>query len=212
MNLIDKNINKTLAAEPRRRRRRRPAAARDNVLIAAEAMLIADGPQSLKLTQVARAAGVSNATVLHHFGSIAGVQTALMERMVRALVDEVLAISIQDPANTPPTGQGLIALFDAFETRGAGRLTAWLELAGEAGRLTVIRDAVREVVAVRAAQFTRVPPQALEDFLLACIAMALAVGLFGPTLSELLGRPSGRAREVALALLFARLRDAFTAV
>jgi hypothetical protein len=45
----------------------------------------------------------------------------------------------------------------------------------------------------------------MEDFILASISIALGVGLFGATLSALLGKPEARARDVALALLQDRL-------
>ncbi len=210
MTTIDKNLDSELR-EPARRRRL-PEAARDNILGAAESMLIAEGPQSLKLADVARAAGVSNATVLHHFGSITDVQTGLMERMVRRLVDEVLDITNRTADSAQSAGEGVMALFDAFEAKGAARLAAWLELTGEAHRLTLVRAAVREVIDARVGQYARVPADILEDFILASITMALAVGLFGPTLADLMGKPSGRTREVVLSLLLARLQQAIAAV
>jgi AcrR family transcriptional regulator len=210
MSLVDKNVNKE--AKPEVRRRRQPEAARDNILAAAEALLIATGPQSLKLADVARAAGVSNATVLHHFGSIAEAQTALMERMVRQLVFEILTIAQRDGAAAQSATEEIAALFDAFESKGAARLAAWLELTGEARRMTFVRRAVREIVEARVGQFASIPDDLREDLTLACITMALAVGLFGPTLSELLGKPAGRAREVVLGLLLDQLREALARV
>jgi AcrR family transcriptional regulator len=210
MALVDKIVNKE--SPPQARRRRAPEAARDNILIAAEAMLIAQGPQSLKLAEVARAAGVSNASVLHHFGSIAGVQTALMERMVRALTDRVLAITRQGAGSVQSAEAGVVALFDAFETRGAARLAAWLELTGEARRLTVVRTAVREVIEAGAGAYAQVTAEEREAFILACVATALGVGLLGPTLSELLGKPPSRAREAALSMLLERQRQAIGGV
>jgi AcrR family transcriptional regulator len=206
MTIIDKIVNKESAAHPRRRRA--PEAARENILEAAEAMLIGEGPRSLKLAEVARAAGVSNASVLHHFTSIAGVQAALMERMVRQLTDQVLAITRQGAGSIQSAEASLIALFDAFETKGAARLAAWLELTGEARQLTVVRAAVQEVIEASGRAFDEVAIEDRESFTLACIATALGVGLFGPTLSVLLGKPPGRAREAALTMLRDRQRQA----
>jgi AcrR family transcriptional regulator len=210
MGLVDKNINRDMRTELRRRRQ--PEAARDNILAAAEALLIEAGPQSLKLADVARAAGVSNATVLHHFGSIAEAQTALMERMVRQLVFEILTIAQRDGAAAQSATEEIAALFDAFEAKGSARLAAWLELTGEARRMTFVQTAAREVVEARAGQFSSIPDDLREDLMLACITMALGVGLFGPTLSELLGKPAGRAREVVLGLLLDQLRGVLAGV
>ncbi|MDH4386520.1 MAG: TetR/AcrR family transcriptional regulator [Caulobacter sp.] len=192
------------------RTRRSPEAARENILAAAESILIDAGPQHLKLAQVARAAGVVHASVLHHFGSIDGVQSALMARMVQQLVARIVAITAeaQDPAQI--AGIGVEALFDAFEERGAARLAAWLELTGESRRLTLVREAVREVIAARMSTDVSVSAESMEDFILASISIALGVGLFGATLSVLLGKPEARARDVALALLRDRLAAAIS--
>ena len=205
MPLTDKIVNKT--SEASTRRRRLPEDARENILAAAETMLTTVGPQALKLAEVARAAGISNASVLHHFGAIEEVQAALMERMVGRLVEEILAITHDGLGPVQSAGEEIIALFDAFERKGAARLAAWLELRGEARRLTVVRSAVRQVIDARTGQYGRVPAEALEDFMLASITLALAVGLFGSTLAELMDKPVGRAREVALDLLLSRLRQ-----
>jgi AcrR family transcriptional regulator len=196
------------SSSPRARQRRSPEASRDNILAAAETILLASGPQDLKLVEVAKGAGVANATVLHHFGSIDGVQTALMERMIRQLVDEVIAITVTEGDTVALAGDGMRALFDAFEAKGAARLAAWLVLTGEASRMTSVRGAVQEVIDARINQVAGVSAEMLGDFILGCVTFALGVGLFGPPLSDLLGKPAGRAREVALGILLARLDEA----
>jgi len=190
------------------RLRRSPAAARENILDAAQAILIDSGPQHLKLAEVAARAGVVHATVLHHFGSIDGVQTALMTRMVEDLVGRIIAISDRTADAGQMAGEATAALFDTFEEKGVARLAAWLELTGQSSRLTLVREAVRTVIAARDDTDRLATPEALEDFLLACVSIALGVGLFGATLSGLLGKPKTRARELALALLQARVAKA----
>ena len=83
-------LKKMSTAKDRKVRvRRAPEAARDNILAAAERLLVEQGPLALKLVDVAAAAGVANASVLHHFGSIDDVHAALMERMVAQLIADV---------------------------------------------------------------------------------------------------------------------------
>jgi AcrR family transcriptional regulator len=186
------------------RLRRSPEAARDNILAAAEAILRASGPLDIKLTEVAAQAGVATATVLHHFGSIDGVQTALMERMVTRLAARVMAIAASSPEGALAV-EADIALFDAFEEHGAARLAAWLVMTGEAKRLSVVKRAVDEVVDLTLARLAKPPPRAaIEELALASITAALGTGLFGQTLSTLLGHPPGSARAAALAALAAR--------
>lgn len=191
------------ATAPRPTRvRRSPEAARENILAAAEAILVEHGPQALKLADVAKAAGVVHANVIHHFGSISGVETALMERMIRQLADKVIT-GFNTGGATP--GFGAQALFEAFEAKGAARLAAWLELTGESRRLTVVRNVVDEIIQTRLAQDLGLEREKVVDFILLNIILAVGTGLFGPTLSDLLGRPPERARELALEMVQGRI-------
>jgi AcrR family transcriptional regulator len=74
-----------------KRIRRRPEEARALILDAAEALMTVDGPAGLRLQDVARAAGVSHPTILHHFGSREGLVRALNQRSLEALRNSVLA-------------------------------------------------------------------------------------------------------------------------
>lgn len=177
--------------------RRSPEAARDNILTAAERLLVQQGPQALKLVDVAAEAGVANASVLHHFGSIDGVQTALMERMIADLVARILAIS---EASGEPSPTGAQALFDAFEAPGVARLAAWLEMTGEATRMTMVRGAVQTVVE-KLAQRTNMTPAQAQDLVVVSVVVAMGVGLFGRSLSSLMGKPSAHTRELAMDML-----------
>ena len=69
------------AARPdrRRRARRTPEAARRLVLDAAAARLEEHGLKGLNVVDIARDAGMTHATVLHHFGSAEKMQRALVE-------------------------------------------------------------------------------------------------------------------------------------
>lgn len=198
-----------MSIEPTRRIRRSPQAARENILQAAEQLLVEHGPQALKLVDVARSAGVSHATVLHHFGSIDGVQTALAEAMIHDLVARVLeADRPSDPADQLE-GVGQV-LFDAFESVGGARLAAWLELTGETRRLTVVRAAVQEVISGPMAQ-KGLDPERATRLILVAVSLALGVGLIGRSLAELVGQPPDTTREAALAFLKTGLSAALAA-
>lgn len=180
--------------------RRAPEAARENILTAAERLLVEQGPLALKLSDVAAAAGIANASVLHHFGSIDGLHAALMERMISQLVADILALEVS-PGNREGQFETVVqALFDVFETRGAARLAAWLELTGEWRRLTSVREAVGAVVAKRVA-FGDIGAREVEDLVLVSVTLAMGAGLFGRALAELIGRDPERTREVAVHVL-----------
>ncbi|MBA3067548.1 MAG: TetR/AcrR family transcriptional regulator [Hyphomonas sp.] len=186
--------------------RRSPEASRENILIAAERLLVRQGPQSLRLADVAKEAGVANATVLHHFGTIDGVQTALMEKMIVELVSGLMAMDVPDDPRAARAA-AIQNLFDAFETKGAARLAAWLELTDESRRLRTVREAVQTVIRLKIGA-EKADEARLEDAILVSVILAIGVGLFGPTLSELLGKPRDRARVAALRLLETGLEEA----
>ncbi len=185
--------------------RRTPEESRANILSSAERLLTEQGPQTLRLADVAKEAGVANATVLHHFGTIDGVHTALMERMIAELVEKVLAIELTEDTEVS-RAQALTTLFEAFEQKQASKLAAWLELTHQSGRLTNVRQVVRDVTRTKF-HHQNVPEEVVEDVMLVCITLALGVGLFGRTLSEMLGKPPSRAKEMALAVLMLGLRQ-----
>ena len=180
--------------------RRTPEESRANILAAAETLLVEQGPQTLRLADVAKAAGVANATVLHHFGSIDAVQQALMERMIADLVDAIMAIQIPSDGPVRAREVALRTLFEALETRGAARLAAWLELTDETSRLTVVQKAVQDVAQKKISQ-AGIPPGLAEDMILMSVTLALGTGLFGPSLGNLIGKPPERARELTLQML-----------
>ena len=190
--------------KPAPRIRRSPEESRSNILSAAESLLVEQGPQSLRLADVAKAAGVANATVLHHFGSIDAVQKALMERMIADLVESIMAVDVPLDDTAAAREVALRTLFDAFETRGAARLAAWLELTDETSRLTLVREAVQEVAQKKMAN-ANLPAELVEDLILLSVTLAVGVGLFGPTLGQLIGKPPERARELTLQMLLANL-------
>ncbi|MDP2213465.1 TetR/AcrR family transcriptional regulator [Phenylobacterium sp.] len=195
-----------MSIETPRRIRRSPEAARENILSAAEGLLLDRGPQALKLVDVAKGAGVSHATVLHHFGSIGEVQTALMEQMIRQLVEQILTAERSDDPEGQLESVGQV-LFDAFESAGGARLAAWLELTGEARRLTLVREAVGEVISGPMAQ-KGISPDRATNLVLVAVSLAMGVGLIGRSLAELVGRPPESTREAAQAFLKAGLAAA----
>ena len=68
-----------------KRRKRSGAEVREEGLAAARRLLLDGGPGAVTLANVGEAIGMSHANVLHHFGSAAGLQSALMGSMIQDL-------------------------------------------------------------------------------------------------------------------------------
>lgn len=83
-----------------KRIRRSPADARQIILQAAEANMAAGGPAGLRLQEVAKAAGVSHPTILHHFGSREGLIQALNLKAIDHLKSVLLGVMSAGPSSS----------------------------------------------------------------------------------------------------------------
>lgn len=166
-----------------RRVRRSAADAREQILEAAAARLIAEGPARLRLQEVAADVGVSHPTILHHFGSrealVREVLTREMTRMENDLVTAVLSESFDEG---PPIG-ALRRAMDAFVASGSARLVAFLALEGDKDREASPDPHLRRLAEViHARRIERHGPAPFEDTLHVVLSVALAVvadALFG---------------------------------
>lgn len=106
-----------------------------------------DGPMGLRLQDVARAAGVSHPTILHHFGSREGLVRALNQRSLEALRASVLA----QLGSAEPGGDNIKRTFAAYRDGVAQRLL-WLIQSGTEqtpGGLKLSEEIVDALHAVR---------------------------------------------------------------
>ena len=120
---------------PRRRIRRTPEEARALVLDVAEERLGKLGLDGLGIAEVAREAGISHATLLHHFGTSERMRAALVDRMTTRLLTEVAEVMGrgEEPAGDADFFQ---RLFSTLSGGGHARLIGWLNVtnAGEQAR------------------------------------------------------------------------------
>jgi AcrR family transcriptional regulator len=124
-----------------KRVRRRPEDAQRLILDAAEASLAAEGPAGLRLQDVARAAGVSHPTILHHFGSREGLVQALNRRTLEDLKAAVIEQMSQ------AGGESIRLTFAAYRN-GLAQRVMWLlqsPLAAPGGRLSMFEEIVATV-------------------------------------------------------------------
>ena len=104
---------KTKSASTKSKRvRRSPEAARQLILSTAADRLANMGLTGLNISGVAEAAGMSHATVIHHFGSTTAMRQALLSYMTTALLTDVReALARQDSPD-----QVLAGLFEKLST------------------------------------------------------------------------------------------------
>ena len=105
------------------RRRRTPEQARAAIMQAAEQRLGELGLNGLNVVDVARDAGMSHATLIHHFGNANEMRAALINHMTSRLLRDVIdALQV----DTPRPVVILKDLFSALSKSGHAKLLAWL--------------------------------------------------------------------------------------
>lgn len=182
-------------------KRRRGAVAREEALEAARDLLLSGGPAAVTLKAVGERMGVGHANLIHHFGSAAGLQGALMDAMVRDLAQRIEAGLGEGRGGVEP-GRLMSVVFDAFGPGGASQMAAWLALAREQGRAESFAEVVRDL-AERLAAMAPDDPKAAERakaLVVTAAYMAFAEGLIGDILTPMLGAPEGLGRDLALKL------------
>ncbi|MDX2334062.1 helix-turn-helix domain-containing protein [Brevundimonas vesicularis] len=182
-------------------KRRRGAVAREEALEAARDLLLSGGPAAVTLKAVGERMGVGHANLIHHFGSAAGLQGALMDAMVRDLAQRIEA-GLGEGRDGVEPGRLMSVVFDAFGPGGASQMAAWLALAREQGRAESFAEVVRDL-AERLATMVPDDPKAAERakaLVVTAAYMAFAEGLIGDILRPMLGAPEGLGRDLALKL------------
>lgn len=186
-----------------KRRKRSAAQARDEGLIAARALLLDGGPAAVTLANVGKAIGMSHTNVIHHFGSAAGLQTALMESMIRDLADALGDAVSQLHTDAAAPSMLVDRVFHAFGEGGAGQLAAWLVLAREYEHLEVIRQAVLDLVDAVKARAPELPDQdsRIPGIVLLIAICAFGDAVIGPHLRQMLGQDGDAAKRLVAQIL-----------
>jgi AcrR family transcriptional regulator len=191
-------------AEPIKRRRRAPEEARREAVVSARRLLIEQGPTAVTLKAVGDEIGVTHANLIHHFGSAAGLQSALMESMVRDLAAALDAAVAELRSDTGAPRTLIDAVFDAFDQGGAGRLAAWIALSGDLQHLEPVRAAVQDLVQAICDKFAAEGEQTQARVTSAVLFIALCAfgdAVIGAPLRDMLDRDEDAARKIVARLL-----------
>jgi AcrR family transcriptional regulator len=116
----------------KRRTRRSAEEARGAIIDATEKRLLEEGPDGVRLQDVARDVGISHPAILHHFGSREALMSAVVERAMEQLELELIAaLTTPGTAGEPLAEQMLERVFHVLTERGYGRIMAWMLLSGD---------------------------------------------------------------------------------
>jgi len=114
-----------------RKTHRTPEEAQDAILDAAESLMLEVGPAGLRISAVAKKAGMAHPNIIHHFGSRDGLITALAERVgqhaterITSAITQALSASAEDRVNA------MTNVLDMAYPGDAGKAAVWLHLSG----------------------------------------------------------------------------------
>ena len=177
-----------------KRERLSPEQSRAAALAAARRLLVEQGPQAVTLKAVAGEIGRTHANLLHHFGSAAGLQSALASSIAERVTGRI-AEAVERARQHQADPREIVDLtFDAFGKEGAGALAAWMILSGNRDALDPILMAIRALVEqLSAAHEDHQVPETTQWLVLA----ALGDSLLGEPISDALDLPRDQARESA---------------
>ncbi len=191
--------------EPRgQRRRRSPQEAKVEALVSARRLLLEHGPDGVTLKAVADDIGMSHGNLIHHFGSAAGLQSALMGAMVRDLTAALDKAVERVRADDSGPRELVDIVFDAFGKGGAGRLAAWISMSHDLRQLDAVREAVGELTQAINDKVTASggePPRHIPSALLFITLCAFGDAVIGQALCDMLGRDREAVRRIAAHLL-----------
>ena len=184
------------------RKRLSPVESRDAAIEAARALLVEVGPQAVTLKAVAARIGRTHANLLHHFGSAAELQKALITHLADTITAQIGEAARRARAGDHDPREVVDMTFDAFG-RGAGAMASWMILTGNEDALDPILEAIHRLVDDLAADPDMAGGKPIHEETLQLVLMALGDSLLGGPMAKALGLPSGTARELAVAQLVA---------
>jgi AcrR family transcriptional regulator len=182
------------------RRRRDAASARAAILDATERHLVLAGPSGIRLQEVAADAGVSHPTVLHHFGTRAGLVKAVVTRSLAAINARLVEAISRSTGDAAQVAAILDGVYDALAHHGRARVIMWLALEGQRiegdARLSAVVEATHALRKAKHAAKRRAPSREDTAHVVVLASLALVgAAVMGPALLENAGLAEGPVAE-----------------
>ena len=108
-----------------------PEQAQKAILDAAEELMVDVGPAGLRISAVAKKAGMAHPNIIHHFGSRDGLINALAERVGERATNRISdAIKVATNAAPEDRVSAMTHVLDTAYPGDEGRAAVWLHLSG----------------------------------------------------------------------------------
>jgi len=187
-----------------KRTRLRAADSRVAALEAARTLLLEQGPRAVTLKAVAERVDRTHANLLHHFGSAAGLQKALIGHLTNSIV-EAIGTSVEEARRGEMSYEEVVELiFDAFGREGGAALVYALMIEGDSAPVDLIIDAIHGLVTRLHAGAEKRPLPLMAVML---VHAAIGDALIGDKLTARLNLPRDIGRTLALGQLAAMMQS-----
>lgn len=114
-----------------RKNHRSPEEARDAILDAAEKVVVNVGPAGLRISAVAKVAGMAHPNIIHHFGSREGLLNALAERVGAQATQRITqAIALALESDEQDRVAAVTRILDSAYEGDQGKVAVWMHLSG----------------------------------------------------------------------------------
>lgn len=136
------------AAKPAQKRVRRSAEESRRLILDAAAKRISEqGPDGIRLQDIARDVGISHPAILHHFENRAGLVSALVDRTTSQLREKLLAV-LEGGYDQKVESQMPSLVNDTFEAlsdQGTAKLMAWMLMSEAPPKQSPTVDVMQEI-------------------------------------------------------------------
>lgn len=170
-----------------KRIRRTSEEAREQILLAAESLILEHGPSELKFQSLADRANVAVSNVYHHFGGVLEIKRGLAERVFEELKTDLLAALGEEVHNEPLTfaQNVMVRVYSILRTERYAKLIGWIVLSTELGQLQDFIRPLPAMTAMVADHMAQHLPRATATRLAEMITYNLSIvavgeGLVGP--------------------------------
>ncbi len=176
-----------------KRKRRTPEEAREEILLAAEALILEDGPAELKFQSLADRSNVAVSNVYHHFGGVLEIKRGLAEKVFDELTRDLMTALGEEADNEPRifARKVMSRVYSVLRSERYAKLIGWIVLSTELGELEGFTRPLPAMAALIAGHMGQhLPPdtsERLAQFIIYNVAIvAVGEGLVGPAIKTAL--------------------------
>jgi AcrR family transcriptional regulator len=159
------------------------------ILCAAQGRLARLGADGIRLQDIARDAGVSHPTILHHFGSRDGLIVALVKHIGQISIAELMRRAPQITQRVPNDISKVGLTFEVLADKGFGALIGWAYRQRPADIAPMIQTMFNTAFDSIISQKTELEGQAPDEVWQRELAYAMRVALMAAAGETLIGKP-----------------------